>query len=309
MNARIVRYLTALYPQAWRQRYQCEFEAFLEAHPSNIRDIVNVAAWAVFERFRSLGDIPMDARQNSLTLMVFSGLAAFAAGVNFYWTVDDTPLVLAMHNHGALLASWTLVQLGALALVAVAILSSGVFFTIARKAFANRRRDVILRLAIPFCAAATLFAWLLSVLIVMHSHWLPTPWDVAGDWTAPANWPSLSTRWILGSVSFAVMIGALLATAISVRQAVSRTELSEYGRSSFWIPSLLLVGSVVVMTIGVLSWGWFVQQYAPTDFHLRNGGLFSSTNFASWIATSLVLLATIVMAIKSFRSALSVSTR
>lgn len=309
MNARAARFLTALYPQSWRQRYRSEFEAFLEAHPSNVRNIVNVAAWAVFERLRSLGDIPMDARQNSLTLMIFSGVAAFAAGVNFYWTVDDTSLAGAMHNHGALLASWTLVQLGALALVAVAMLSGDVFFKMARKAFANRRRDVILRLAIPFCAAATLFAWFLSVMIVTHGHWLPTPWDVTGDWTAPANWPPLSTRWILGSVSFAVMIGGLLATAISVRQALARTELSEHGRNSFWIPSLLLVGSVVAMTIGVLSWGWFVQQDASTDFHLRNGGLFSSTNFASWVATSLVLLAAVAMAIKSLRSALSVSTR
>lgn len=309
MNSRIARCLTALYPEAWRQRYQSEFESFLEAQPSNIKSMVNVAGWAIHERFVSLGGISMDARQNSITFMTFAGLAAFAAGVNFYWTVDDTPLAVAMHNHGALLASWTLVQLGALALVAMAILGSHVFFKMARKAFAKRRRDVILRLAIPFCAAAALFAWFLSVLVVMHSHWLPTPWDVAGDWTAPANWPSLSTRWILGCVSFAVMIGGLLATAISVRQAVSRTELSEHGRSSFSIPTLLLVGSVVLMTIGVLSWGWFVQQYAPTDFHVRNGGLFSSTNFASWVATSLVLLAAVAMAIKSFRSALSVSTR
>jgi hypothetical protein len=250
----------------------------------------------------------MNARQNSLTFLTFSGLAAFAAGVNFYWNVDDTPLAVAMHNHGALFASWTLVQLGALALVAMAILSSRVFFKMARKAFANQQRDIILRLAIPVCAAAVLLAWFLSVLIVMDSHWLPTPWDVAGDWIAPANWPSLSTRWILGSVSFAVMIGGLLATGISVRQAVSRSELSEHGRSSFSIPSLLLVGSVVVMTTGVLSWGWFVQQYAPTEFHVRSGGLFSSTNFASWLATSLVLLATVVMAVKSFRSALSVRT-
>lgn len=309
MNPRIARCLTALYPETWRQRYQSEFESFLEAHASNMKSIVNVAAWAIYERFVSLGGIPMDARQNSITFMTLAGLAAFAAGVNFYWTVADTPLATAMHNHGALLASWTLVQLGALALVGTAILSSRVFFKMARKAFANRRRDVILRLGIPFCAAAALFAWFLSALIVMRSHWLPTPWDVAGDWTAPANWPSLSTRWILGAVSFAVMIAGLMATAISVQQAVSRTELSEHAPRSFSIPSLLLVGSVIGMTIGVLSWGWFVQQYAPTDFHVRNGGLFSSTNFASWTATSLVLLASIVLAIKSFRSALAVGAQ
>jgi hypothetical protein len=309
MNPRVARCLIALYPRAWRQRYRGEFEIFLDAHPSTVKAIVNVAAWAIYERFLSLGDIPMDARQTSLTLMTFSALAAFAAGVNFYWTVDDTPLAIAMHNHGALFVSWTLVQLGALTLVAAAILGGRLFFHIARGAFAGRRRDVILRLAVPFCAAAVVLGWLVSAPSLAHTHWVPTPWDVAGDWTAPANWPSLATRWFLGSVSFAVMIVGLLATAISLRQAVLRTELSKHRRSSFSIPSLLLVGSVAVMTIGVLSWGWFAERYAPTDFHLRNGGLFSSTNFVSWTATSFVLLAAAVMAVKSFRSALSASTQ
>ena len=308
MNPRVARYLTALYPQLWRQRYQREFEMFLESHPSNVKNILNVAAWGMYERFLSLGAIPMDARQNSFILLTFSGLAAFAAGVNFYWTVDDTPLAAAMHNHPALFTSWTMVQIGALTLVAAAILSSRVFFTTARSALVNRRRDVVFRLAVPFCAAVVVLAWLVSVPSFTHTHWVPTPWDVAGDWTAPANWPSLATRWALGSVSFAVMIAGLLATAISIRQAVLRTELSKHERSSFSIPSLLLVGSVAVMTIGVLSWGWFVQLYAPADFHASNGGLFSSTNFASWAASSIVLLIAVVMAVKSFRSALSLRT-
>lgn len=309
MNPRVARYMAALYPRAWRQRYQCEFEVLLEAYPSNIRYIANVVAWAIYERFLSLGDIPMNARQDSLTLLIFSGLSAFAAGVNFYWTVDDTPLAAAMRSHHPLFVSWTLVQIGALLLAAVAILSGRVFFNMARKAFANQRRDIVLRLAIPFLAAAALAAWLASAPAFTHTHWLPTPWDVAGDWIAPANWPPLATRWILGSVSFAVMIGGLLTTAISIRQAVLRTELSKHERSSFSIPSLLLVGSVVVMTVGVLSWGWFVQQYEPKDFHLRNGGLFNSTNFFSWAATSIMLFAAIVMAIKSFRSAQSVKAQ
>lgn len=308
MNPRVVRYLTALYPPSWRRRYQREFEIFLQAHPSNLKNILNVARWALLERFFSLGEIPMDARQNSLTLMTFSGLAAFAAGLNFYWTVDDTPLATAIRNHGPLFASWTLVQVGALALALAALLSSRVFLNMARQAFANRRRDVLLRLAVPFFAAAVVLAWLVSVPILGHTHWVPTPWDVAGDWTAPANWPSPAARWALSSVSFALMIAGLLAAAISIRQAVLRTALSNHQRSSFSLPSLLLVASVAAMTIGLLSWGWFVQRYAPADFYARNGGLFSSANFVSWLASCVVLLAAAVMAVKSARSAFSLAT-
>jgi hypothetical protein len=247
----------------------------------------------------------MDARQNSFALMTFSGLAAFAAGVNFYWTVDDTPLAVAMRSHRPLFASWALVQVGAVTLVAAAILSSRAFFGIARTAFVSRRRDVILRLAVPLCAALVTLIWLVSVPALIHTHWIPTPWDVAGDWTAPASWPPLAVRWALGSVTFALMVGGLLATGVNVRQAILRTELSRHPRIWFALPSMLLACSVAIMEIGVLSWGWFVQQYAPVDFHVRNGGLFSSTNFASWVATSVVLLGAALMAFKSVRLAVS----
>lgn len=309
MNPRAARYLTALYPPAWRQRYQREFENFLETQPSNAKGILNVAGWAMYERFLSLGEIQMDPRQNSFAWMTLSGLAAFAAGVNFYWTVADTPLATAMHNHGALFTSWTLVQVAAVALAVVAILSCHVFFIMARTAFMNRRRDVIFRLAVPFCAAVAVLAWLILASSLTHSHWVPTPWDVAGDWTAPANWPPLATRWALSSVTFALMIGGLLASAINIRQAVFRSELSKQTQSAFATPSTLLACSIGVMAIGVLSWGWFAQQYAPAYFHVRNGGLFSSTNFASWTATCIVLFAAAVMAVKSVRSALSVRTQ
>lgn len=64
------------------------------------------------------------------------------------------------------------------------------------------------------------------------------------------------------------------------------------------MPSMLLAGSIAIMTLGVLGWGLFVEHYAASDFHLRNGGLFSSTNFASWLASCIVFLAATVVAAK-----------
>jgi hypothetical protein len=52
------------------------------------------------------------------------------------------------------------------------------------------------------------------------------------------------------------------------------------------------------------AWGWFVQLYAASDFHVRDGGLFGSTNFASWMASCVVFLGAAVMAVKGARSAL-----
>jgi hypothetical protein len=97
-------------------------------------------------------------------------------------------------------------------------------------------------------------------------------------------------------------------SAISVRQAICRSDLSRHRRLWFTLPSMVLAGSVAVMALGALRWGWFVQQYAASDFHVRDGGLFSSTNFASWTMSCIMFLAATVVAVKGARSALSLKT-
>jgi hypothetical protein len=49
MNPRLARRLTRLYPRAWRQRYGEEFEALLEAGPSDLRTLANSIFSAVHE--------------------------------------------------------------------------------------------------------------------------------------------------------------------------------------------------------------------------------------------------------------------
>ena len=131
------------------------------------------------------------------------------------------------------------------------------------------------------------------------------PWDVNGDWTAPADWPPLPTRWVLSSVTFVMMTAGFIVSAISVKQAIVRSDLSRHKRLLFAAPSILLASSVAVMAIGVLTWGWFVQQYAASGFHARNGGLFSSTNSTSWAVSCVLFLAATVAAVQGTRSAIA----
>jgi hypothetical protein len=309
MNARLVSQLVRLYPQAWRTRYAEEFQSFLETHPSNLRTILNVIGGALDERALSFRRFKMDRRQNSLAIMLYAYLGAVAAGINFYWTVDDTPLAAAMHNYSPLSTSWNLVSAGSLlALAAFAAAGIPVFLTMARTAFAAQRWDIVCRLAVPPCAVSVTAAWMVTAARLSGGHWVPTPWDVTGDWTAPHVWPPLATRWALSSVTFVLMMAGTIVTATSVRQAIRRSDLSKHRQLWFTAPSILLAGSVAVMALGVLTWGWFVQRYAASDFHARDGGLFSSTNFASWMASCIVFLASTVMAVKGARSALSLKT-
>jgi hypothetical protein len=306
MNRRWAHRLTALYSSPWRRRYGREFEDFLETHPLTLRDAWNVIAWAAYERILSWEAFKMDPRQRSLTLMTFSYLAAVAAGINFYWTVADTPLARAMHSHAALLASWTVVQVASLlALAVVALIGIRVFFGIGRSGLST---CVLGLLAVPLSAALATFVWLVIGATWAHGRWVPTPWDIAGDWTAPSGWPPLSTRWALGSVTFAVLVGGLAASAISLKQVIRRIDLSSYAHLWFTAPLTLFAGSLAVMWLGVLAWGWYVQQYAAADFHVRNGGLFSSTNFFSWAASCVVFLAATLIAAQGVRSAWPVRT-
>jgi hypothetical protein len=258
----------------------------------------------MYERVLSLGGFSMDSRRKSLALMLYALLAVLAAGMNFYWTVEDTPLAAVMRAHSALSVTWNLVRLDALlAVMAVTVVAVPLFFTIVRTAAVRRKWDVILRLAVPPCAAVIVLGWLVGATQLSSGHWVPTPWDVSGDWTAPAAWPSLHTRIVLSSVTFLLLIIGLVASAISIKQVIARSDLSGHKRVCFIASSLLFAASVAVMAIGVSAWGWFVQQYATYDFHARNGGLFTSTNFASWAASCLVYFLAATIAAQSARSA------
>jgi hypothetical protein len=305
MNARLVRQLVGLYPREWRTRYGEEFQSFLEAHPSNLRTTLNVIGWAACERVIFLGRFKMNRREGSLALMLYAYLGTIAAGMNFYWSVADTPLAAAMHSHPALFTSWNVVRAASLlALAAVAMVGIPVLATMVRTAFSARRWDVLYLLAVPPCIALVTLAWMAAAAKASGGHWVPTPWDVTGDWTAPFAWPPLATRWALSSVTFILMTAGLIVSAISVRQAICQSDLSKYRSLWFTAPSKLLAGSVAVMTLGVLAWGWFVERYAASDFHARNGGLFSSTNFASWAVSCILFLAATMTAVQGARSAL-----
>ena len=105
-----------------------------------------------------------------------------------------------------------------------------------------------------------------------------------------------------------LLTARLIGSAISTRQAVARSDFSKHRRMWFAAPSTLLAGSIAVMALGALAWGLFAGQYAASDFHARNGGLFSSTNFASWTASCVVFVMSTVIAVQGARSAHALET-
>lgn len=305
MNTQLARLLTGFYPKDWRERYREEFECFLGSHRTDMRTIVNVIGWAMLERILCGRRLKMSGRENSVTLMLFAILAAGAAGINLYWTVDDTPLAAAMKSHWALSASWNLVAAGSLLAFAVcAVAGIPAFVSMVTKAFAGGRWGVLWRLAVPALAGLVMVLWLIAGMIIAGGHWVPTPWDVTGRLVGPGNWPPLGTRWTLSVVSLVLMVASLISSGLSLRQAVIGSDWTRFRRGWFTVSSVVVAASMGLMAAGVLMLGWFAQQIASSDFHAQSGGFFGSTIFASWVASFVVFLLAAAMAAFGVRSAM-----
>jgi len=306
MTPGLARLLTRCYPRSWRARYGVEFEDFLAEERPTLRTIGNVVGWAVVERLRDGGRGSMDARQRSLVLMAYAYLAVVAAGVNFCGSVDDTPVAAAMRSHVALTASYDVVAAGSIvALIAVLAVAARVVGVLLHTATAEQRASVIARVGVPCAMGGAVVTWMATAAVWAHGRWggtwVPTPWDVAGDWPVPAGWPPLGVRVVLSSVTCLLLVVGLVASGMSVADVVRRTDLSQLRPSWFRATSIALAAGTVMMAAGLLAWGWFAEQYAPGPFHARNGGLFSLVNAASWMASALVFLVSAAVALVTAR--------
>jgi hypothetical protein len=287
MTPRMRRGLIALYPRWWRARYQEEFGAFLDREPFVARTVLNIVCWACYERIRSTTEHVMTTPRRGLVLLLYAYLAAITAGVNLFWTVDDTPLIGIMQAHRSLRVLWQLLAWGAfIAFGAIMAGAIPILFGMVRSAVTNRRYDVLRRLAFPPGALAALVIWI--GVVVRWTHWAPTPWDITGDWHAPEQWPSLHMRWILGGITGVLLVVGVIGSAIALKQAIERGEPSP----SRFVRRVLLVlaGSIVCMAASVTGWGLLTEVYASAVFHARAGGLFGSTTISSW-AVSCALFA------------------
>jgi hypothetical protein len=310
MHPRLARWLVSLYPLHWRRRYGTEFTTFLEDQPQTPSNVLDVAIAGAAERLRTCGGFKMNWRQRTLVLMAFGYLAAIAAGVNFYWTVNDTPLATAMRNNVALGLAFRTVAIASLvALAAIAAVAVPTAWSIARDALKSRQWKTLGRIATPLGSALILVVWLAAGAAVTGRHWIATPWDVTGDWSPPAAWPPLSIRWTMSSVTFVLMVAGLLGSGTAASHVIRDSDFSAYQPSWFRTTSVVFAASVLAMVAGIGAWGWFAQRLASADFHARNGGLFDRTNIASWTASCIVFAIASFLAIGAASSSFRGVTR
>ena len=310
MNPRLARLLTRLYPRRWRERYGAEFEALLEMGCGDFRAAANVVRSALWEHIFPLRGMKMNRLSSSLAAILCAYLAVIAAGVNFYATVDDSPLVAAMQAHSDFSLAWNLVAAGSIvALIGALAMLAPLALGALRFAIAEKRRDILLHLLSAPLSAGILAVWLIGATVVSGGHWTPAPWAITGDWIASPNWPGLQERWLLGSFSAGLAVLLMVVSSIGATQAIRRTRYEEVrftilGRVVAFhplrlarIPGMVTAAAIGMMTLGVLAWGWIANQQATAAFHAYFGPL-HTTALISWMGSACVFAAASVVALR-----------
>lgn len=315
MNPRLAHLLMRLYPRPWRERYGEEFEAFLQTENGGRRAVANVIWSALSEHIFPLRGLKMNQLSRSLAAILCAYLAVIAAGLNFYATIDDSTLATAMRTHPGLSTAWNVVAAGSvLALMGAFAMLVPLVLGALRFALSQKRRDILIRILVGPVAAIALFAWVVGGSFFLGG-WAPAPWAIRGDWTASTHWPSLQARWALGSFTAALAVFLLIATSISVYQAIQRTRFDEIRFTILdrlvalqplqfaRVPAIVTTAAISVMTIGILAWGLIANLDATVAFHAYFGPL-HTTAFVSWIASAGVFAASSIVALRRSSSLL-----
>ncbi len=156
-------------------------------------------------------------------LMVFAAYIAFIiGGLSLQGLVDDSPVAPLMRTNLPLLASWTLVEAGAvIALLAIVFGGLPLALSVIRRALTSSRRGLALLLVPGWALLALLLygAFLASVA----KGWISLPGVVRN--ISPGNFP-LGNRLLIGGFILTFILGAAASTA-AVWKVVSASDSPE----------------------------------------------------------------------------------
>jgi hypothetical protein len=174
MSRRLAFLVLAMYPLAFRRRYEPELRALLEDAPVRPAAVVDLLRGALVAHLRPVGGdasaLSADDRLRTTSAGVLACWVAFAAaGFGFYKTTEDPAFGAAGHDHVLLGASHLAVQIlaavGALAVVLGAL-------PLATAALGNARRERRLRAVtvVPLGALLTFVGVTAGLVAVAHAH-------------------------------------------------------------------------------------------------------------------------------------------
>jgi hypothetical protein len=303
------RWLIRLYPRAWRERYEDEFDILLEECLHSPLDVLDIFLGALdahlefpFEPNWRLMDMVNKLR--TTILLVFTGYIGFTiGGMSFYGLVDDSPMAVLMKTKTdiPLFTAWVTVQVGALiALLAVVVGGLPLAWMVIRRALSSSRQDLRF-LLVPVLAFLTLVLYAGFVVSVGTSRVqipgvLPT---VSHD-----NFP-LGNRLLIGSGMLVFVLGAIASSAAvwkvitnidageGVSQVSDRPKSMKLYRYAF-VPSVIATLSMLLMLVATMVWGWLAYSALPQVFAENWGLLLTNTTSSFVVILAIMVVSTAV---------------
>lgn len=282
------RWLMALYPEAWRERYEEEFLALLEQCPLSLMSLLDVMVNALDAHLHSTAVfgrmLTMLQRLRSTAITVFCAYIVFVlAGLGFWNMTEDD--MKSLNVHPAIALPYYALQAGAI-IALLAVLAGGlpIALAVARRAFVTRRWRPLLLLAVPPISLAvwigyTFFMLQLSRILEDGNHTHPLNHIIGVSW--------------LGLF--------LLAAAVSTSAVVTAVRQSEISLSLFRfatrIPATLATLSMAAMLSATIVWGIALKIVAPQVFNGSYGIYLIGANMAvSWLLVIVVMAGAIAVA-------------
>ncbi len=255
MMLRLALWIVALYPHAWRARYQAELQVLLEQAQLTPRTLVDLLRGALDAHARPRGQ-PASPRRRmratvSATLSCWIALTLLGAG--FAKATEDPPF-RADALPGA---AWLLVAALALAGAAVIALAGGpLAFTVVRQAWRERTPPLVRALG---AAAGAVGAFILATVLV----------SLLARNSNGAGWPGHVLFFLWAGLAVLIGAGCALAARAGLMNARFPAWQLVLGVAGAW----LLARIMVALTVAVALYAMLLVLDSPSLAASPNGPL------------------------------------
>jgi len=248
-------WLLHLYPQSWRERYADEFTALLEdcaLTPYTVFDVLLGALDAHIDPQDATGRILrmlQQTRRSAIT--VFCAWIAFVvAGLAFNQMIEDDVRRLNGAHPDIAAAYYVVMATAVIALLAVLVGGAPIALAVVRRAWSERRRDILLLFTVPVISLTVwlLWTWLLATRFLGAANTAAT--QNAGNGALFLSWVG-------------IFILAAIASTAAVSIAISRAEIAPRLFRFALAPAVVTTLAMVVMLGAVVAWGLAVHNDVP----------------------------------------------
>lgn len=298
MSEKIARWLVCRYPMAWRARYGEELLAIFEERRLRFTDVIDLLIGALDAHLEPHGVDTLQGkvlstmnRLRSAEIQLFCAYVAFVvAGIGFQKVTEYEDFVAAANSHQAIGIAYGVIVFGAVAGL-LAVLAGGVpvAWAVLRFALASRRRDIILRFAVPPVALA---AWVGYTFLLINVE--PT-----GNVDTP-------TKLGIGGSWIGLFVLAAIVSTVAVSTAISRADVDPQIFRFALVPGGFTFGAMALVVVAMAIWG-IAMQVADPALLTGNGGVLSTNTLVSLGGQlAVMVVATIVAANALWRGRASI---